>query len=149
MPGGTVPGFRMTPTSWSYTLFEWRIQAHNRDMEHRGIQMSIRAMLALVACVAVNIWCFKVSALLGFVGLNITKHVIIAQLCLVLGVNRQPDAGDEMPSRDGNGISSPLGRPSQVRANMSLTLSFPAGRPDFDNLPGKPPLVHELADWIR
>jgi hypothetical protein len=50
-------------------------------------------MLALVACVAVNIWCFQVSTLLGIIGLNVTKHVMIAQLCQALGVNRKVGPG--------------------------------------------------------
>ena len=63
-------------------------------MERRGLQISVRSLLALVACVAVNIWCFKVSTILGIVGLNVTKHVMIAQLCQALGVNRRTaDAG--------------------------------------------------------
>ena len=47
-------------------------------------------MLALVACVAVNIWLFRLGILWGVVGLNITKHVVIAQLCHAVGVNRKP-----------------------------------------------------------
>lgn len=46
-------------------------------------------MLVMVACVALNIWCFKVSAILGIIGLNVTKHVAIAQLCQAIGVNRR------------------------------------------------------------
>lgn len=45
-------------------------------------------MLGLVACVALNIWCFQVHAILGFVSLNVTKHVLIAQLCHAVGLNR-------------------------------------------------------------
>jgi len=56
-------------------------------------------MLVLVACVAVNLWCFKVSTILGIVGLNVTKHVVIAQLCLALGVNRRPLASTEENKR--------------------------------------------------
>ena len=53
-------------------------------------QMSLTMMLALVACVAVNLWLFRVSIFWGVVALNITKHVAIAALCQVVGVNRKP-----------------------------------------------------------
>jgi hypothetical protein len=49
-------------------------------------------MLGLVACVAVNIWLFRLGAFWGIVGLNVTKHVAIAHLCHVLGVDRRPAA---------------------------------------------------------
>jgi hypothetical protein len=71
-------------------------------MARRGLQISVRSLLALVACVAVNIWCFKVSAILGIVGLNVTKHVVIAQLCQALGVNRRVPASPEEDGRSGS-----------------------------------------------
>ncbi len=46
-------------------------------------------MLLLVACVALNFWLFRVSLLLGIIGLNVTKHVAIAYLCQVIGVGRR------------------------------------------------------------
>ena len=46
-------------------------------------------MLGLIACVAVNVWLFRLGVLMGILGLNVTKHVLIAYLCQVLGVNRQ------------------------------------------------------------
>ena len=46
-------------------------------------------MLGLVACVALNVWLFRLGFLLGLVGLNITKHVGVAVLCQALGVNRE------------------------------------------------------------
>lgn len=58
-------------------------------MERRGITFSVASLLGLVACVAVNLWCFRVHVLLGLVAINITKHVVIAQLCQALGVNRR------------------------------------------------------------
>jgi hypothetical protein len=61
-------------------------------MENRGLQMSLMAMLALVACVALNIWCFRVHLLLGLVSLNVSKHVAIAGLCRAVGVNRRTGA---------------------------------------------------------
>ncbi len=55
------------------------------------LQMSVTGLLGLVACVALNIWLFRVGTLLGIIGLNITKHVLIAYLCQVIGVNKQRD----------------------------------------------------------
>jgi hypothetical protein len=68
-------------------------------------------MLALVACVAVNIWCFQVSTLLGIIGLNVTKHVMIAQLCHALGVNRKAGPGGSSRSA-GVSPSSPAAPPT-------------------------------------
>ncbi|MFO0951582.1 MAG: hypothetical protein U0835_10605 [Isosphaeraceae bacterium] len=58
-------------------------------MERPNFQMSVAAMLGLVAFTALNIWLFRVSILVGIIGLNISKHLIIAYLCQVLGVNRK------------------------------------------------------------
>jgi hypothetical protein len=69
-------------------------------------------MLALVACVAVNIWCFQVSTLLGIIGLNVTKHVMIAQLCHALGVNRK--AGPGGSSRSAGVSPSPPAAPPTI-----------------------------------
>jgi hypothetical protein len=57
-------------------------------MERARFQLSVSSMLGLVACVAVNIWLFRFGPLMGIVGLNITKHVIIAYLCQTMGVDR-------------------------------------------------------------
>lgn len=46
-------------------------------------------MLGLVACIALNIWLFRLGAFWGILGLNVTKHVAIAYLCQVLGVDRR------------------------------------------------------------
>jgi hypothetical protein len=61
-------------------------------MERRGLTFSVASLLGLVACVALNLWCFRVHVLLGLVAINITKHVVIAQLCQALGVNRRTSA---------------------------------------------------------
>ena len=58
-------------------------------MERRGFQLSVTGMLGLVAAVAVNVWLFRLSILLGIIGLNVTKHLVIAYLCQVLGVDRR------------------------------------------------------------
>jgi hypothetical protein len=46
-------------------------------------------MLVLVACIALNFWLFRVGVFWGIVGLNVTKHVMIAYLCGALGVDRR------------------------------------------------------------
>ncbi len=46
-------------------------------------------MLGLVACIALNFWLFRVGVFWGILGLNVTKHVAIAYLCEVLGVDRR------------------------------------------------------------
>jgi hypothetical protein len=59
-----------------------------RESPPATIQLSVGGMLLLVACVAINIWLFRLGMLLGIIGLNITKHVVIAYLCQVIGVDR-------------------------------------------------------------
>ena len=54
-------------------------------------------MLVLVACVAVNFWLFRLGWFWGLVGLNITKHVVIAQLCQAVGLNRKLDDSSTRP----------------------------------------------------
>ena len=58
-------------------------------MERPNFQLSLAGMLGLVACVALNFWLFRLGTLLGIIGLNVTKHVIIAYLCQVLGVDKR------------------------------------------------------------
>lgn len=55
-------------------------------------------MLILVAVVAVNIWLFRFGPIWGIVGLSVTKHIVIAQLCHALGVDKKRD-GDHTASR--------------------------------------------------
>ncbi len=59
-----------------------------REPAPSAIQLSVGGMLLLVACVAINIWLFRLGMLLGIIGLNISKHVLIAYLCQVLGVDK-------------------------------------------------------------
>lgn len=71
-------------------------------MERRGFQLSIAMMTGVVACIAFNLWLFRMSTLLGLVGLNVTKHVVIAWLCQVVGVDkrraRRVPAASAMPA---------------------------------------------------
>jgi hypothetical protein len=61
-------------------------------MQRSVFQISVAAMLGLVACIAVNVWLFRLSILLGIVGLNISKHIVIAYLCQILGVDKRRNA---------------------------------------------------------
>ena len=51
--------------------------------------MTMATMLGLVACIALNFWLFRLGVFWGILGLNVTKHVAIAYLCQVLGVDRR------------------------------------------------------------
>jgi hypothetical protein len=62
-------------------------------MERPAFQLKIVSLLGLVACIALNLWLFRLGPLMGIVGLNVTKHVLIAYLCQVLGVNRRQVSG--------------------------------------------------------
>jgi hypothetical protein len=59
--------------------------------------MSLTMMLVLVACIAVNLWLFRVGIFWGVVALNVTKHVAIAVLCQMCGVNRKPSDQPDSP----------------------------------------------------
>jgi hypothetical protein len=83
-------------------------------MERPGLQLSVATMLLVVACIAFNLWLFRLGPLLGIIGLNVTKHVVIAWLCQVLGVDRrrraaaQPlAAGDAAPPALNPGLIPP------------------------------------------
>lgn len=66
-------------------------------MERARFQLNLSAMLGLVAYAALNIWLFRLSALAGIIGLNVTKHVVIAALCQVVGVDRPTSAPRPAP----------------------------------------------------
>ncbi len=70
------------------TLSASLVPSHNDLMERPNFQMSLAGLLGLVACIALNIWLFRLGALWGILGLNVTKHVAIAFLCQSLGVDR-------------------------------------------------------------
>ncbi len=72
-------------------------------MEHRNFQLSIAGLLGLVACIALNFWLFRLGALWGILGLNVTKHVAIAFLCQSLGVDRAVPQNPGLPA----GTASP------------------------------------------
>jgi hypothetical protein len=66
-------------------------------MERPGFQVTVAAMLGVVACVALNLWLFRIGILIGIIGLNISKHLLIAYLCQVLGVGRRRPRGGPGP----------------------------------------------------
>jgi hypothetical protein len=61
-------------------------------MERPTLQMTVASMLGVVACIAVNFWLFRLGVFWGILGLNLTKHVAIAYLCQVVGVDRHRPA---------------------------------------------------------
>lgn len=67
------------------------------------MQLSVGGMLGLVAGMAVCVWLFRFGVLWGMVGLSIAKHVVVAYLCQVLGVDRK----DAAPAR---GVPGPAPR---------------------------------------
>jgi hypothetical protein len=71
------------------------------SMERPNLQMKMATMLGLVACIALNFWLFRLGVFWGILGLNVTKHVAIAYLCQVLGVDRRPpvQAPSVIPAR--------------------------------------------------
>jgi hypothetical protein len=62
-------------------------------MERPTFQMTVASMLGLVACIALNFWLFRLGVFWGILGLNVTKHVAIAYLCQILGVDRHRSGG--------------------------------------------------------
>jgi hypothetical protein len=67
-------------------------------MERPAFQVKIGSLLGLVACIALNLWLFRLGPFLGIVGLNVTKHVLIAFLCEGLGVDRRHRRGPSSSS---------------------------------------------------
>jgi hypothetical protein len=62
-------------------------------MQRRPIQLSVSALLLVVIGAALNLWLFRFGTLAGLLGLSLTKHVAIAWLCQVLGVDRRARPG--------------------------------------------------------
>ncbi len=62
--------------------------------------MSVAGMLGLVAAIAINIWLFRQGALWGILGLNVSKHVLIAYFCQAAGVNRRAGSSGSAASSD-------------------------------------------------
>ena len=81
-------------------------------MRQPRLQISVAAFLGVVACVAVNIWLFRLGVLWGILGVNVTKHVLTAYLCQVLGLDRTP--GDASAT-----ASVPHGVPQSAPASVT------------------------------
>jgi hypothetical protein len=64
-------------------------------MERPVFQLRILSLLGLVACIALNLWLFRLGPLPGIVGLNVSKHLVIAYLCQILGVDRRRRGNNE------------------------------------------------------
>jgi hypothetical protein len=64
-------------------------------MQRRPIQLSVSALLLVVIGAALNLWLFRFGTLAGLLGLSLTKHVAIAWLCQVLGVDRRARSGKD------------------------------------------------------
>ncbi len=81
-------------------------------MQRQPLQLSLLGLLGLIACIAFNLWLFRVGVFWGIVGLNLTKHVSIAYLCQILGVNRKPSGksapGPASTRGDVRGKPSPI-----------------------------------------
>ncbi|WP_074306342.1 hypothetical protein [Singulisphaera sp. GP187] len=77
-------------------------------MERSSFQLSVAGLLALVACIALNIWLFRLGPLWGIIGLNLSKHVIVAFLCQILGVDK-PQTQNPTPT------SAPLSTQATAR----------------------------------
>jgi hypothetical protein len=76
-------------------------------MERPILQISLASMLRLVACIALNFWLFRLGVFWGILGLNVTKHVAIAYLCEVMGVDRRR-AQEEAPIRSPRAPQVPI-----------------------------------------
>jgi hypothetical protein len=64
-------------------------------MQKQSFQITVASIMGVVACFAINFWLFRQGVFWGIVGLNVTKHVMIAYLCKVLGVDRRAPAPGE------------------------------------------------------
>jgi hypothetical protein len=64
-------------------------------MQRLPFQLSVSALLLVVVGVALNLWLFQFGTLAGLFGLSLTKHLAIAWLCQVLGVDRRAQSGKE------------------------------------------------------
>jgi hypothetical protein len=74
-------------------------------MERARFQISVAGTLGLVACVAVNVWLFRVGFLWGLLAINVTKHILIAYLCQILGVDRRERIKPSLPHAQAAGAT--------------------------------------------
>lgn len=69
-------------------------------MNRSAGQFSVTFLMILIACIAMNLWLFRQGIFWGILGLNVSKHVVIAYLCRNLGVNRVIDPAQGDPFAD-------------------------------------------------
>jgi hypothetical protein len=100
-------------------------------MDKPRLQISVAALLAVVACLALNFWLFRLGVLWGILGLNVTKHVGIAFLCHGLGVDRAAGGPDSSapaasgPADPRPNIATPaLRRPEASGTRVDLPDTF-------------------------
>ena len=84
-------------------------------MQRLPFQLSVTALLIVVAGVALNLWIFRFGTLAGLLGLSVTKHVVIAWLCQVLGVARRPRSAEEQPGEPHSAREPSQPGPSECR----------------------------------
>ena len=98
-------------------------------MERPILQMTVATMLGLVACIALNFWLFRLGVFWGILGLNVTKHVVIAYLCGALGVDRrQPARRRRHPRLPAPSPGCPHAACSRNLAWLSLATACPSSR---------------------
>ena len=78
------------------------------------MQFSVAGLLGLVAGSALCLWLFRFGLFWGILGLSVAKHVAVAYLCQVLGVDRRepaipgPHAGTAaVPASCGTPVAAP------------------------------------------
>ena len=78
-------------------------------MRRAAPQVSVAGLLAVVLAVALNIWLFRFGALVGIVGLSLSKHLAIAWLCGAMGVDRSARPDRTLVAATGNPAWAPRG----------------------------------------
>lgn len=91
------------------------------------MQMTLAAWLIVTAVIAVHIWLFRQSVLWGFLGLTLTKHVVIAYLCHILGVDKDISSPQLSPTL-GPPLRGPHGPPIASSPARSGAASAPLAR---------------------
>ena len=91
-----------------------------KSMDPPRFQLRVSTLLGLVACVALNFWLFRLGPLMGILGLSVTKHVAVAYLCQVSGLNRR--AGVPAPAPVPASLTPPLSIPHRPREDRGRAL---------------------------
>lgn len=58
-------------------------------MDRSPFRLTVAMLLGLIACIALNVWLFRLGVLWGILGLNVSKHFAVAYLCEVLSGKRR------------------------------------------------------------